>query len=397
MPTDSFNDHFGVDRTTFQSNSFTEEWVHGGWNRQVVGSRTYIKRPKPRSAYIAPTAYSLSTYSMDNSDCFADLSFHPAGYNRVFGPIGSFNSAMFAQNAAKFPPFSQNLLNGVITDLRLKVKDQKVNFAQAYAEKRMTANLLADSLTRIARSINALRRGNWRDAGKQLGLHWKTAPASWLEYQYGWKPLLQDVQGSIDLLRERTEKRHWLMTVKQGRSEPSKFTASVVDAHSLVQLEGRISGETFRGIFARVDYAPGDAFFARLAGQLGFTNPTQLAWELLPYSFVIDWGVQVGDYLASLDATTDMEFYGGSYTDRRELNMLLTPLDARYGGNGCLTKWRKLPRDIKFRNFLLSRNVWSSWPVASAPRFKDPTSLTHVANALSLLTEALRRGPVRVR
>lgn len=31
--------------------------------------------------------------------------------------------------------------------------------------------------------------------------------------------------------------------------------------------------------------------------QLGFANPVGLAWELIPYSFVVDWALNIGSYL----------------------------------------------------------------------------------------------------
>jgi hypothetical protein len=36
--------------------------------------------------------------------------------------------------------------------------------------------------------------------------------------------------------------------------------------------------------------------------QMGLTNPLVVAWELIPFSFVADWFIQVGDYLTALTA-----------------------------------------------------------------------------------------------
>jgi hypothetical protein len=36
--------------------------------------------------------------------------------------------------------------------------------------------------------------------------------------------------------------------------------------------------------------------------QLGLTNPALVAWELVPFSFVFDWFIQVGDWLTGLTA-----------------------------------------------------------------------------------------------
>lgn len=360
------------------------------------GGRTFIKRPKPRTAYIAPTSYSTSIWTFDNTYQEASISKNPE-YTALSGYMSPFASMLQSHGSTAWPAVSSNLYNGVITDLRLKVKDQRVNLAQAYAERAMTARLLADSLTRIAKSVSALRRGRWKQAGKLLKQNWKQAPESWLEYQYGWKPLMQDVYGSLEALRERTAPVDWLLTVKAGRKEENKSSKAVDTAQGGVQFSCDIHSETFRGIFARADYHPSNFFLQRLKANSGITNPALVAWELVPFSFVLDWGVQVGDWISSMDATLDMVFYGGSYTDRRELKYELVPRSSKYlGSPPAETSWKK-NRNPSGRRFELNRVAWTSWPIASAPRFKDPLSMLHVANALSLLAVALKPGPVRVR
>jgi hypothetical protein len=37
-----------------------------------------------------------------------------------------------------------------------------------------------------------------------------------------------------------------------------------------------------------------------LANQLGFLNPALVAWELVPFSFVVDWFVNVGAVISSM-------------------------------------------------------------------------------------------------
>lgn len=44
---------------------------------------------------------------------------------------------------------------------------------------------------------------------------------------------------------------------------------------------------------------PGDLHWL---ASFGITNPLELAWELIPYSFVIDWAFNVGNVLSGLDA-----------------------------------------------------------------------------------------------
>jgi hypothetical protein len=61
---------------------------------------------------------------------------------------------------------------------------------------------------------------------------------------------------------------------------------------------------------------PLQAFLA----QTGFTNPVNLAWELLPFSFVVDWFLPIGPYLEALSAFDGLTLLDGSQTQfTREL------------------------------------------------------------------------------
>lgn len=60
-----------------------------------------------------------------------------------------------------------------------------------------------------------------------------------------------------------------------------------------------------------------------MISQFGLANPLAIAWELVPFSFVLDWFVNVGDYLSSLTdfvgvelknaSTTTFTTYAGTY------------------------------------------------------------------------------------
>lgn len=396
MPTEPIPQEFAASSMSFKRKDGTSSSVSSNSYALMGGSRTFIKRPKPRALFIPPTSYSTSIWTFRNEYQSATITGHDT-ITGVDGHISPFGSMLQSHGSTGWFGTSSNLYNGVITDLRMKVKDQSVNLAQAYAERRRTAGLLADSINRIAKSINLLRRGRWKQAGKQLKQSWKRAPESWLEYQYGWKPLMQDVYGSCEALAKLNAPVDWLLTVKAGRKEENTLTKAVTTALSKVEFSADIQSETFRGYFARCDFKPSNAFLQRLTSNTGITNPALVAWELVPFSFVFDWGVQVGDWISSLDATVGMEFYGGSITDRRELKYVLEPRDSKYNGSPqAFTAWKRNSKPSG-RRFELNRTALTSWPIATAPRFKDPLSMLHVANALSLLAVALKAGPVRVR
>jgi len=122
---------------------------------------------------------------------------------------------------------------------------------------------------------------------------------------------------------------------------------------------------------------------------LGITNPLLIGWELVPFSFVVDWFLPVGNWLESVDAMLGYEsaYYSSSFRVEaiwnddfgQRINAPSGPgyISAYYSGNKRL--------------FQLKRSVSNSVPIPKFPRIKDPFSLGHMANGLALLTQVFRR------
>lgn len=52
---------------------------------------------------------------------------------------------------------------------------------------------------------------------------------------------------------------------------------------------------------------------------MGLTNPLEVTWELLPFSFVADWFLPIGDYVSILDSTLGYILKGGTNTVSRRI------------------------------------------------------------------------------
>lgn len=186
-----------------------------------------------------------------------------------------------------------------------KARDMQTNVAEFFGDGRKTVHMIRDIAKRLGGAYRDFRRGRFSKAAKALGINkpTRTAANHWLEYTYGWSPLLSDAHA----LAEKAAQQIGL----GGR--PPRFTArgkafigkpfleknpnAQVDYHQ--GLIGYTWDGTYRavaraGLLCEVEYAWSQAF-ASLG--YGLYDPALLAWELTPFSFVFDWFIDVGSWL----------------------------------------------------------------------------------------------------
>lgn len=290
------------------------------------------------------------------------------------------------------------LANECLLEALDRLKDKKINLPVTFAERRQTAALFEDTAKRLATSYRAFRQGRFveafssrrtaaarfsrrqfRRAARNAGLNPREYGDHWLKFTYGVRPMLSDLYGAVEQLHKSEKIRPPLITVKAQRNTVDSTEELLVrpDIYAFLQKV-----QTSEGCFIRLDYQyPGD--FQRDWTELGITNPLDVAWELLPYSFMVDWFLPIGNYLNSLDAALGLTFRGGSVSMRTVIKK--TGLGAsvpsvpsqRYSG--------------KSNYFRLVRTVYSTSPLPDLPSFHISLTKEKVASGLSILRQSLAR------
>lgn len=251
------------------------------------------------------------------------------------------------------------------------------------AEREQAVSMIANRCGQMIRSFRALRRGRFDDFIRELGVtrlkghrgrRWsrrRDASSLWLEYHFGWKPLIQDIHDGVEILQS-----------------PFPYSRPVQGTGSAFGTETRRVGdpETYAGSFrfvvrmgARVSVTNANL---HRASQLGLTNPAAIAWELIPFSFLVDWFIPVGNFLNSWS-----DFHGLSFEK---------PYTTRYGTyvGTCYRYMYPAPWDpndfvadakqFSLQAYGMTRTLGLSGPVVYPKVFKG-FSVTRAATAVALL------------
>jgi hypothetical protein len=194
-------------------------------------------------------------------------------------------------------------LNATIVKALVKMADAKVNVAVAYAEAHKTSDLILDTARRIDKAYRAFRKGDLRGVAQNLNITPKRLHKSWLEYKYGWMPLLMDVKGAAEYFAQQHLVRPTTFTVSATEEFAKNLTWKYTQATygSGVPFDSTYFLSVYLKTRVKIWCELTSPHLSTMQ-QLGLTNPALVAWELVPFSFVFDWFVQVGDWLTAATA-----------------------------------------------------------------------------------------------
>lgn len=302
------------------------------------------------------------------------------------------------------PSFPASLQSRCEIGARIKLKGETLNLATNFGERAQTARLVYDSCKRLHDGVVAARRLDVAGLAKAFGLSRrqfrKGSPFDlWLEAQYGWKPLLSDVHASVTKLSDDETKNGSgpIVSVKSGGIERDEFYTSPRST-MLQTLVGSVKFKKSHRVehkcMVRLDFVP-DNHALIAASNLGLTNPLELGWELLPFSFVADWFFPVGKYFSQLDATLGYSFKGGSIS--KKTTMRTSAVDAELLRTDGLPVSLNGVQGYAFGSSKGYQMSFSRTPYSSAPlpkpylSYKDNKSTDHVANGIALLMSAFTK------
>lgn len=278
----------------------------------------------------------------------------------------------------------------------------KMNVAQNVAEYRQVSNMFATNVRRITLAYRALRRGDIDGLSRQVNMRRRhkqsllnrgpldiraNAPSIWLEVQYGWRPLLGDVYTGVSEFYKSVESGYTIRAVGRAtyKTSSNKKVSNVVGGADFDDFTERVSRCKYI-----IDYQVDSTQLANM-DDWGITNPLLLAWELVPYSFVVDWFYPVGDWLSQVGYSLGLYFQRGM---RSSLATAQTVRRFKPVADSAYPYFRTCQGTDGFHSSVFHREVIGAFPSPGRPRV-DPDGLRgkRILNALSLLALAFDRKP----
>lgn len=324
------------------------------------------------------------------------------GSYKYAGTTYQFNSA--THRIAGMGNVSTQLWNAndqiaLINKHKEKVQGSDFNLGIVLGEGHETLRMIGDSAIRIAKSIHHLRKGDMAGGARALFEGTSRSPirsyksmkdfrniteanvyARWLELQYGWRPLLQDVESGMHFIAHHVEVPRKFI-VRATRRKEKKFTY-----HNDLNRNNDPAMVPFKAYTDSVGYIMYRKTLhvvmtpdpPSLAQQLGLLDPLSVAWELMPFSFVADWFIPVGQYLSA-----------NAYAPRMGKEVWECILQESFQ---TFTQSTLLPAGIRsYRWAQYDRQVGSlSAPLPAFKGFGKAASWQHCANAVALLGQIFR-------
>lgn len=193
------------------------------------------------------------------------------------------------------PLYTLNELSSLVDSLKIDAKSKLYTQGMDYLTSASEAHKAIAMLTGLKRNLsntithlvnqfyNDLKFGKKRIRFRSVKAVTDALGSYWLEYRYGWRLLYYDFKDIFDYLERRDEEIR--LVVGRSTGSTSKTTTSSTGAVTEARASVTVG---YPGL-----YDP---------SYLGYANPLNTAWDIIPLSFVIDMFFDVQKTILALSA-----------------------------------------------------------------------------------------------
>jgi len=264
------------------------------------------QRPPKRSRRLEEHAYSMSAHDEFHPSCNLTL-VGDYGGTRTFTGVTPFRlyGGYFAPGGGGFAgssgvQWTANDDINLINRLKTRIRGSDFNMGVFLGEGHETLAMIGDAALTIASSLRSLRKGDVYTATRILLKNGKPLyrgrlnrvavrrgavdelSNNLLALSWGWIPLLQDMRSGAELLA------HKLNVPFSTRNRVAIVKKSPHSFSTCTMAGGWVRSKQIIAILSEPESIP---------KMLGLTDPLSIAWELTPFSMLVDYVVPIGSWL----------------------------------------------------------------------------------------------------
>lgn len=305
------------------------------------------------------------------------------------------------------PPASADLKNLLITEAIAKVKSGALQSLVTLMESPKTFYMFGNTVANLAsliRTAHKRLRGDkraWNELLEWVEVHGVNQGISaWLEYRYGWRILLLEIEAVLQYIFEELDLQANVLMRERTRDEVVDGSA-VIDKPAAtywstlgfgdsanparkwyVRCTIKQSVQVHRGQ-AIIYYLLDDVAAARHGLSL-HAAPT--LWELLPYSFVADWFVNIGTWLGAFATQVPgLDMRGGVYSTLVVSERKVTETRPQFPGGSVITA----PGGSRRVRLSFRRELFSPEQTVLPPVAFNGLNLLRSMDAVALVSQRL--------
>lgn len=249
--------------------------------------------------------------------------------------------------------------------------------ANAYGQSHDTLTFLAELRQTISMFRSALERLIKFISGVPSHLKLESL---WLEGRYGWRPFIYDIKEISKAFARLNEIETDIVTGRSNRSTSITYPDNNVYASdgctSLIVRTKDVLQVSYGGIAALKADIPAFSF-----------NPFVTGWELIKFSFVIDWFVSVGNAIAAISALVMSSDYSAARRTKATLLRNVTCVNPQAVGP-CIGNIQMLQYDFTagFNTTVLLRTPTT---VPILPQIDVRLDFAKILDLIALLWQAI--------
>lgn len=237
-------------------------------------------------------------------------------------------------------PLANRLANEAIARFTGKVRKHNASLGVTLGSAKQSLDMIADRSNKIAsifeRSLRKWERKKPSGAQKRRTVAKDTA-SSFLEGEFGWIPLAADIKDAFGALGRDFGEARWVSATAKSAYSKGHTQTGWPNAYDWVYND---SGEISVNVGAKVAVDNPNAW---LLNRLGLLNLPGVAWDLIPWSFVVNMVTNMGQMVNSITDFVGMTLSNGCSTRVSSI----TRQDHRFAGNA--------PGQFITQGFALSR------------------------------------------